>query len=103
MGKGSNVSKAQRARADAAKRAHQEGKGGGGRVGMETRKDANVADKIAAAKAEREKLRKAREEKKLKAQKEAEEIQLKMNKMTQSGKYKKGKKKKNDLSLLDGY
>ena len=103
MGKGSNVSKAQRARADAAKRAQQEGKGGGGKAGMMARKDGNVADKIAAAQAEREKIRKAREEKKLKQQKEAEAVNKKIQRMTQSGKSSKGKKKKNDLSLLDGY
>lgn len=100
MGKGSNVSKANRARDDAAKRAAQEGKGGGGREGMSIRKDPNVADKIAAAKVERDKIKKAREEKKLKAQKEAAETNKKINKTTQG---KKKGKKKNDLSLLEGY
>lgn len=106
MGKGSNVSKAGRARLDAAKRTQQEGRGGGGRAGMDARKDSNVADKIAIAQAEREKVKKAREEKKLKLKKEAESVNKKMAEMTQSGGKAKGKaqkKKKNDLSMLDGY
>ena len=37
MGKGSNVSKTNRARADAAKKAADEGKGGGGSTGIKER------------------------------------------------------------------
>lgn len=101
MGKGSNISKANRAREDAAKRAKQEGKGGGGKSGMKARKDANVADKIAAAQAEREVVRKQRAEKKIKAEKEAKSLKQKMASTTQ--KKSKNGRKKNDLSLLEEY
>jgi len=48
MGKGSNVSKTNRARADAAKKAAEEGKGGGGAAGMAERRGAGALSVICA-------------------------------------------------------
>lgn len=44
MGKGSNVSKANKAREKNAERLAQQGKGGGGQAGMKERKPDNVAE-----------------------------------------------------------
>lgn len=43
-----------------------EGKGGGGKAGMEARKGGDMASAMAAAQAERERVKKAREEKEAK-------------------------------------
>eukprot|EP00924_Labyrinthula_sp_SR-Ha-C_P007454 snap_masked-scaffold_24-processed-gene-3.15-mRNA-1 protein AED:1.00 eAED:1.00 QI:0/-1/0/0/-1/1/1/0/90 len=88
MGKGSNVSKANRAREKAAQRVKQEGKGGGGKQGMEARKDKNVVDKMNAKAAERAKVKALREAKKQKAEKENQ---------------RKKKNTKEDLSELEKY
>lgn len=55
MGKGSNVQKAQRARADKLKKLNKAGNAGGGASGMATRKA--TAEIMANAKAEREEFR----------------------------------------------
>mmetsp|Transcript_10011 Transcript_10011/g.15007 ORF Transcript_10011/g.15007 Transcript_10011/m.15007 type:complete len:157 (+) Transcript_10011:122-592(+) len=72
MGKGSNASKIARARADAAKRAAKEGKGGGGKAGMLARKGGlNQEEALARAKKERELKMQRRAEKE--AKRKAEE------------------------------
>jgi len=62
MGKGSNVSKANKARERNAERLAQQGKGGGGKEGMDKRKPENVQEIMKAEQAERERLKKEKED-----------------------------------------
>lgn len=72
MGKGSNVSKANKSRAENAKKLAEQGKGGGGKEGIEKRKPENVQEVMQQQQAERERIKKEKEER-VKAEKEAEE------------------------------
>jgi hypothetical protein len=62
MGKGSNVSKANKSREKNAEKLAQQGKGGGGKDGMKERKPDNVQEVMKAEQAERERLKKEKEE-----------------------------------------
>jgi len=99
MGKGSNVQKAQRARADAAKRKAAEGQGGGGSKGIDQRRGtkedfARAAEERAAKKALKEKLKAE------KAAKEAKTAKALAKRRGETGQKKK-KKGGDDLSFLD--
>lgn len=72
MGKGSNVSKANKSRDANAKKLAEQGKGGGGKEGIEKRKPENVQQVMLDQQAERERVKKEKEER-VKAEKEAEE------------------------------
>ena len=60
---GGNGAKSAKAREKANKEANKGGNAGGGKSGMEARKGGNMAEAMAAAQAERERVQKAREEK----------------------------------------
>ena len=95
MGKGSNVQKAQRARADAAKRKAAEGQGGGGSKGIDQRRGTkeDLSALRRSAKLKKELKEKLKAEKAAKAAKAAKEIAKRHGTGTKGGKKKKGKGK----------
>jgi translation initiation factor 4G len=78
MGKGSNVSKANKSREKNAERLAAEGKGGGGKDGMKERKPDNVQEVMKAEQAERERLKKEKEERERLKKEEEEKKQKKL-------------------------
>lgn len=94
MGKGSNVSKATKSREKAAEKLAQQGKGGGGKEGMASRKPDNVQQVMAAEKAERDKLKKEKEERDRKKKEEAEKEQKRLAEQAAKAEAELAKKKK---------
>ena len=94
MGKGSNVSKATKSREKAAEKAAKEGKGGGGKEGMASRKPDNLQEVMAAEKAERDRLKKEKEERERKKKEDAERERKKLAEQTAKAEQELAKKKK---------
>ena len=78
MGKGSNVSKANKSREKNAERLAAQGKGGGGKEGMKERKPDNVQEVMKAEQAERERLKKEKEERDRQKKEDEEKRQKKL-------------------------
>ena len=78
MGKGSNVSKANKSREKNAEKLAAQGKGGGGKEGMKERKPDNVQEVMKAEQAERERLKKEKEERDQQKKEEEARLQRKL-------------------------
>lgn len=78
MGKGSNVSKANKSREKNAEKLAAQGKGGGGKEGMKERKPDNVAEVMKKEQEERERLKREKEEREKLKKEEDEKKQKKL-------------------------